>query len=270
VTVTIAPADMLERRPVRSCGTGVLVLAGSSGRLERERVELFSRHGARALSIRWFGGVDQRPAPHEVPLETFFSALDLLATDCDPLAVVGTSFGAEAALLTAAHDPRVDAVVAFAPSSVVWAGFSDGDWSSHWTLDGRPLPFVPFTKDWEATDDPPAYRSLYAASLAADSARSEEAAIPVERIDGEVVLVAGGDDQVWPSTDFARMIADRRTQHGRSTTVVVHPAAGHRVQLPGEPRVKEGRAMARGGTPDADAELGRLAWPKLTAALRLS
>ncbi|TIC80154.1 hypothetical protein E8D37_16300 [Nocardioides sp. GY 10127] len=77
--------------------------------------------------------------------------------------VLGTSFGAEAALLTGALSDRVDAVVAFAPSDVVWAGVTaEGRVTSHWSRHGRPLPFVSFDETWEPTEDPPAYTDLTA------------------------------------------------------------------------------------------------------------
>jgi dienelactone hydrolase len=267
--VEIDSSDLFRTSPEDACGTGVVVLSGSSGRLERDRAQLFARHGADALALRWFGGVGQRPGPCEVPLETFFGALDRLAGHCDRLAVVAASFGAEAALLTAVHDRRVDAVIALAPTPVAWAGFGGDHWSSHWTLDGVPVPYVAFVEGWEPTEDPPAYRELYEASLVADPVRAEEATIRSERIQGEVVLIAGGDDQVWPSVQFARLIAERRGRHALATTVVTDPEAGHRIRFPGEPSVDGGQQMARGGTPRADAALGQAAWPHVAAALRL-
>jgi len=275
--------DGLLAIPGRRCGTGVLVIAGSSGRIDTERVRLLARHGAVALSIRWFGGDGQQPGPCEVPLETFGAALDLLAPHCDRLAVVGLSFGAEAALLTGAHDARVDVVVGFAPSSVVWAGVDPGvgagagtgrggappRQASHWTLDGLPLPHVPLVEDWTPRTDPPAHLGHYEQSLAADPPAAAAAAIPVERIGGEVVLVAGEDDQVWPSAHFTRSIVRRRGDHGLATRVITHPHAGHRTILPGEPPVTAGAHLARGGTVEADAELGARAWPVLVEVLRL-
>nr|MDA8207973.1 acyl-CoA thioesterase [Actinomycetota bacterium] len=41
-------------KPARPTGTGVVVLAGSSGRVDAARAELLSRHGALALAMRWF------------------------------------------------------------------------------------------------------------------------------------------------------------------------------------------------------------------------
>src|SRR5215472_9580049 len=81
-------------------GTGVLVLAGSSGRIDQARARLLSRHGATALALGWFGGPGQTPDIREVPLELFSEALDLLESlAVRRLAIVGLSKGAEAALL---------------------------------------------------------------------------------------------------------------------------------------------------------------------------
>jgi hypothetical protein len=251
-------------------GTGVLVLAGSSGRVDEDRAQLLSDHGALALAIRWFGGAGQQPGPFEVPLESFGAALDRLGRDSDRLAIVGTSFGAEAALLTGSRDQRVAAVVAFAPSPVVWGGWTGTRWTSHWTAAGKPLSYVPFIDGWEPSTAPASYTDLYRLSLeAADAAAAESAAIPVQSIAGELVLVAGGDDRVWPSTEFAARIAARREAHGLTTVVVTNSNAGHRTVLPGEPVVSGGQSMARGGSEKADAELGEQAWPQIVTALRL-
>ena len=223
------------------------------------------------LAIRWFGGPGQQPGPHDVPLEQVVDALDLLVPEGDRLALAGMSFGAEAALLVASLDDRVTATVAFAPSAYVWAGYGEGRWTSHWTRAGAPLSFVPFLDGWTPTGDPPAYRGLYQESLAAvgpDVIR--EATIPVERIGGRVVLVAGGDDQVWPAADFADAIATRRQQHGLATEIVSNPQAGHRTVLPGEAVVEGGQRMLRGGTVEADRSLGELAWPVICEALQLN
>ena len=265
---SVPHADRHDAFPEVPCGTAVLLLAGSSGRVESQRADLLARHGARVRAIRWFGGMGQRPAPHEVPIELFIDQLDLLRRDADRVAIFGTSFGAEAALVTASLHP-VDATVAVAPSSVVWAGLTDGDWSSHWTSRGTPLPAVSFDPSWVPSTVPPEYRSLYEASIDRAPDAAAAAAIRTEYITGVVVLIAGGDDRVWPSDRFAAEISARRSAHGRETTVVAHPAAGHRMVLPGETVAVGGVTMERGGSPSADAELGALAWPQIVHALDL-
>lgn len=265
---SVAPSDRYDAYPEVPNGTAILLLAGSSGRVEAERADLFARHGARVRAIRWFGGAGQRPSPHEVPIELFTDQLDLLRHDADRIAIFGTSFGAEAALVTASLHP-VDVTVAVAPSSVVWAGFADGDWSSHWTWQGARLPAVPFDSSWSPSTEPPEYRSLYQSSLDRAPDATAAATILSESIRGVVVLIAGGDDRVWPSDRFAAEIVERRRANGRETTLITHSPAGHRMILPGESIATGGVTMARGGSPSADAELGSLAWPQIVHALGL-
>ncbi len=255
--------------PADPCGTGVLILGGSSGRIQDFRAQLFAEGGAVAESIQWFGGAHQSPGPWEVPLELFQSRVKDLRRDCDRVALMGTSFGAEAALVAASHTPEVHTVVAFAPSDVVWAGVRpDGTQTSHWTLAGRALPFVAFDEQWEPDTDPPAFRGLYESSWrkAADVARST---IAVERIQ-QVVLVTGGDDQVWPAAEHARRIVERRRSAGRPTVQVHHAEAGHHAILPGEETPTGGQRMSRGGSVPANRELGTRAWPHIVQALCLN
>jgi uncharacterized protein len=253
--------------PEHASGVGALVLTGSSGRVDSRRAEILARRGVLAESIQWFGGPGQHDGPWEVPLELFLDRVNELARWCDRVVVVGTSFGSEAALLTGAHSAHVSAVVALAPSDVVWTGVTpDGRATSHWTLHGDPLPHVPFLENWEPQQDPPAFVHFYCECRDRFAEQVAQAAIPVERI-RKVVLVAGGDDQVWPAIPHAEAIAARRRLHGLDTTVVTDPEAGHRTVLPGEQPPTGGMRMRRGGTEAADCRLGRRAWPQITALL---
>jgi len=95
------------------------------------------------------------------------------------------------------------------------------------------------------------------------------AAIPVEHIDAKVLLVAGGDDALWPSEASARVIAARRAAANRPTSIVIHPHAGHRVLLPGETKPRSS-LHAHGGNDDADTALGRAAWDQIAPMLGFS
>src|SRR5512146_453992 len=249
-------------------GVGVLVLAGSSGRVDESRARVIAGQGCIAESVQWFGGPGQNASPWEIPLETFQRRTADLARDCGRVYLVGTSFGAEAVLVTAAQTPGIDGVVAFAPSDVIWAGTDPaGRQTSHWSLDGHPLPFVAFDESWQPDGDPPGFRSLYLRSRhAADPAAIAAATIPVERIPS-VITVAGKDDQVWPSDLHAENIRSRRAAHGMETTAMTDDEAGHRSVLPGEPVVSGGARMRRGGTETADRRLGRLAWDAMLPLL---
>jgi pimeloyl-ACP methyl ester carboxylesterase len=96
---------------------------------------------------------------------------------------MGHSRGGELALLLGATYPAaVNGLIALVPSSKVEAGLTaDGQETSEsaWTLHNRPLPSIP---------------------------------IPVERIDGPVLLVSGTDDRLWPSSDATDAITTRLHQ----------------------------------------------------------
>ncbi|MBB2986515.1 acyl-CoA thioester hydrolase/BAAT C-terminal domain-containing protein [Terracoccus luteus] len=276
----LAEHDTVLAQPVDGGnGTGVLVLGGSSGRVERDRVRVLAQAGVTALGLRWFGGPGLPPAIDEYPLERLSWGIDRLADRCDRIAVIGSSKGAEALLLYSPDDPRVDAVVAFAPTHVAWADLgrrpdeAPRDDRSSWSRGGRPLPFVPYDHEAPTPGDPPAFAPMYAASLAGladrDPDRLEAARLPVERFFGAMLLAAGGDDAVWPSLGSAREIERRRTASGLPTTVVTHPGAGHRVVLPGETPPTGGQPMARGGTEVDDRALGALVHPHLMRVLDL-
>ena len=249
-----------------------LVLSGSSGRVELERARVLAKHGVAALAMKWFGGAGQPPTPREVPLESLVPALDRLDKLSDCLGVLGTSFGAEAVLLLALMDKRINVVAALAPTSVVFATVDrdpDGHpiQASKWTRNGQPLPFVPYVD--QTTWTGPAFqnaREIHEATLAQYADRVPAATIPVEQITADVLVSAGANDQVWQASTFADQIHDRRAAAGKPTTVIKHQSAGHRAILPGETPPPLRPDLPRGGTDPADRQHGD---DVLTALLNL-
>ncbi|MFI5772279.1 acyl-CoA thioester hydrolase/BAAT C-terminal domain-containing protein [Streptomyces sp. NPDC051658] len=266
--------------PVSDTEVGVLVLSGSSGRIEDERCRLLAREGIAALSIRWFGGPGQPPGICEVPLETFEPAIEVLrAGGARRIGVLGTSKGAEAALHLSVLLPGVDAVVALSPTSVTWANVGPGrdgrsrPYRSSWTWRGESLPFVPLDDSWAPAPgrpkgDPVAVLGWYEQSRRTFADRVGAAAIPVERSGAELVLVAGGDDAMWPSLRSAEELAARRRAAGLPVRVIGGPDAGHRPRLPGEDPAPASTQFLYGGSTAADAALGAAAWPHILDALR--
>ncbi len=271
----IADPEGLLVGPDAGSTTGVLVLSGSSGRVERERARVLGGLGVTALTHRWFGAPGTAPHLCDYPLESFVPWVDRLAARCDRVVLLGSSKSAEAFLLYAADDPRVDAVVALAPSHVAWANVGPGPdgelrpCRSSWSRAGRPVDFVPYDDDVVVSGDPPELAPMYRQSLRTFADRVAAAVIPVERFFGDVLLVAGGDDRLWPSLESAERIRARRDAAGLPTTLVTHPDAGHRVILPGEPVATGGAPMARGGSERADRALGERAWPELRRVLEV-
>ncbi len=149
----------------------LLVLGGSSGRVEEQRARVLAGHGIAALAVPWFGAPGLPDTPRRVPLESLLPHLDRLASVAPRIGVLGTSFGAEAALLLGVRDPRVALVAALAPTSVVWqtADLDDRDRpidDAKWTWRGERVVGVPYV-DQTAGGDFPDARTVHEASLAA-------------------------------------------------------------------------------------------------------
>jgi acetyl esterase/lipase len=262
-------------RGLKSSRTGVVVLGGSSGRVDTARAGLFAKAGAQALTLQWFGGANQSPGICEIPIETFIGATDFLMTrGCERIVFVGTSKGAEAALLASTLDHRINAVVAISPSSVVWgnigAGIDGVAWPerSSWSFGGRSLDFVPAVLDWQKVyrETLVSYRSFFEKCLASSVDAVTRARIPIENSAAEVILVAGGDDALWPSDIFAQHLAQSRQEHKKSSTLILDQEAGHRVLFPGEATPRSA-LHAHGGNDAADARLGQRAWRAIAALL---
>ncbi|MER5755162.1 acyl-CoA thioester hydrolase/BAAT C-terminal domain-containing protein [Streptomyces sp. NPDC002088] len=272
------PCQGVLLEPAAGSSAGVLVLAGSSGRVDRQRARLLAQQGLLALAIRWFGGLGQPAGICEIPLETFVAAVDLLRSrGAEHVGILGVSKGAEAALLTAVHEPRVNVVVAVSPTALVWCNVGPGldgrqrPYRSSWTWRGRPLPFVPMDDSWQPAgkaDGPVAIRGWYDLSERTFAQHLDAAAIPVEEARADVLLVAGGDDAMWPSLRYAEQLAARRRAAGASVHLLARDDAGHRPRFPGESPAEASQTFLYGGTPRADALLGKVAWAPIVDALR--
>jgi dienelactone hydrolase len=173
----------------------------------------------------------------EIPLDYIEAAVrwlqDREEVSGDRVGLIGASKGAELALLSATRFPAVGAVVAYAPSSVVFAGISfggEGRRRSSWSHHGTPMPFVPY-----APRSRPAIRwrgfalaPMYRAALD-NSAPAAAAAIPIEQTHAGVLLLSGGRDSMWPSSEMADNLVARSARCGANDQVVHlrYDDAGH-------------------------------------------
>jgi len=240
-----------------------------------------ANYGFVALGLHYCGR-DNLPAQlQEIPLEYFKAAIDWLrsqpSVDAGHIGLVGSSAGAEAALVIAATYPEINAVVAIAPSSVVWQGYGTSpkpiytaEPKSAWTLMGKPFPFVPFVVPSVVNFQ----GEIYANSL--HVASHEAAIIPVERINCPILLISGTDDRSWPSDEMARELVDRlkRTRFRFPYEHLSYPNAGHAFfsarDLSSDPKAAEGfrhaleRSIDRrfGGTTEGNESAQADAWRK--------
>ena len=264
----------------------VLALGGSEGGIPDYLMRLLVAEGFACLALAYFNTPDTQPALTEVPLERIEKGLRWLRDNPKVevaggrIPLLGVSKGGELALLAAAVFPElVGPVVAYTPSSVVWEGI---DFSSprppgrsSWSLDGQPLPFVPYPADIRSSSSERgiSFLPIYDAGLNNRSAVAE-AEIPVERATGPILLVSGGDDRMWPADRMCQMVVDRLRRNGREHIVrhLNYPDAGH-VLFPYEAsdRTETPDAMPfdLGGRVEGTNSAHASAWPDVLRHLRV-
>lgn len=224
------------RRP-----TAVLALGGSEGGYGNGlQARLLASHGYPVLELAYFGAPGVPQQLRSIPLEYLARALRWLhdRPGVEDVVVVGASRGGELALLVGSTYPAlVQGVAAYAPGYAVVPG--------SWTRGGVPVPSP-------ADPDP---------------------RIPVERLRGPVLLVAGAADQVWNAAYAVSAVRDRRDEHGGQTEGLTFPDAGHglTIAVPYLPFPTEfslnGFTLVSGGTRQADALARDAAWLRLLALL---
>lgn len=194
---------------------GVIVLDGPEGGLNETQAATLAAHGFATLALA-YSGIEKLPRQlNKIPLEYFETAISWLQSQDmvakDKIAIMGTSKGAEVGLLLATKFPAIKAVVAFSPSSVVWQSpdTSDKIPASSWTYGGKQFPYVPFQNS--------IFDKLWGKISYKDSLKNQQAvkkaSIPVEKINGPVLLISGREDSIWPSAQMARSIINRLKKH---------------------------------------------------------
>ncbi len=213
----------------------IVLLGGSEGgkawssRGTRKMVDQLVSMGYTLLSLAYFKSPGLPPLLQEIPLEYFGKAFKWLINQPealpDELAVIGMSRGAEAALLLGSRNPKIKAVVSLSGSHVVWQGIPklgakpESTLKSDWSYHGKGLPFVPYgISSWNigtiiGTLLYGKLRKIHEQALLNQS-QPGAAIIPVEKVQGAVLLMSGRNDKMWPSTTMSELIISRLSAKG--------------------------------------------------------
>ncbi|MEF9983574.1 MAG: acyl-CoA thioester hydrolase/BAAT C-terminal domain-containing protein, partial [Oscillospiraceae bacterium] len=153
-------------------------------------------------------------------------------TSTDIITVIGSSKGAEMALLLQNYYPEITNLVLFSPSSHVFQGLSD-EATSSWSFKGEPIPFVDFksssllsrgelmSSDLFYTNY--SFRSRYSSSLK-NSDNADAAKIKTDNFKGKILLFAGEDDRYWNSAAMAKEIYEDNKDKAQ---IYTYPNVGH-------------------------------------------
>ena len=258
-----------ERRP------GVIVMGGSSGGLlfAAQTAALLASRGFVSLALAYFDRAELPPRLIGIPLEYFAGVIDWFSTlpTVRPrgIGVMGISRGAELSLLLGSRYPAIRTVVAYSPSHVVWNGLR-GDRpvdTAAWIVSGRAIPFsslmAPRLNAIRADvfrASPVELTPLFEAAL--DGPIPPDTLIPVEQINGPVLLVSGEDDRMWPSTRMGEQMMARLAAHRHPfrSRHLHYPGAGHLLRSPGVSTMVLQGQFALGGERLAQARANRAAW----------
>ena len=266
---------------------GIISLGGSEGGLREGQAALLASHGYTTMALAYFDHEDLPEHLHEIPLEYFAKAIAFMKShplvDGDRLGVVGISRGGELALLLGATFPEIKAVVAYAPSGVMWPGMDPArSPGATWSHEGKPLPYVPYKSDpalqasWidklaggQAIEVTP----MFEASMK-DAAAMARAEVAVEKTNGPILLISGKADALWPSTALAEVAVKRlqKHKHGHSFEHLAYDDAGHLITAPYRPTAIDSLVhpqtkvkVAFGGTPQGNARACADSWPRVLA-----
>lgn len=174
----------------------VIDLHGSGGRRSDNNARRIASNGYATLALEYFGDHDALPDElANIPLSYVDEAAEWLLTDDgvtgDRVGLVGVSRGAELALILGARREWVGPVVSYS-GSIPW-DTPGGD--PAWLDDGTPVPHL-------TAEKAPRFEDL-------DEKPVADVVPAVERTDGPILLLSGGDDHVWNSRRLSAVIARR-------------------------------------------------------------
>jgi len=222
-----------------------------------------------------------------IPLEYFEKAVQYLkqqeGVDPNRIGIIGSSRGGELSLLVGSTYSDIKCVIGYVPSPFRCPG-AEG---AAWTLKDEPLPFISVAGDMhiladiqqkaasgEAVNFTPWFESVIEDR---DALRDTE--IPVEKINGPILLISGQDDKIWPSAQLSEIAIQRLNAHGFKHKIMhlTYPDAGHRIGPPFRPTTTleavhpvNGLLMKLGGTAAGNAHACVDSWKQLLTFLKES
>ena len=202
----------------------LIVMSGSDGgmTLSRQEAEFYHGNGIPALSLGLFKTKQTPKELSRVPVEYVEAAIQWLKQQgYQKIGIDGTSKGSEMALLAASMFPDISCVIARVPSHFVSEGLSGSgknkgpSGTSCWSYRGKELPYAPYrSRKFNILKMLMREKELHIITFNRDKDVTPETLIPIERIQGPVLLLSSMHDEVWPSFESASFMENRLAENG--------------------------------------------------------
>ncbi|GKV56130.1 acyl-CoA thioesterase [Sporosarcina sp. NCCP-2222] len=237
---------------------------------------LLASRGFNVLSLGYWGMDPLSSELVNIPLELVGNAIQWLkqkkeiATDF--IGMHGTSKGAELALLAAVHFKEIKAVVALNGSPVALCGIvpwtDEAELPPAWTFEGKPISYARRDNSVEIAKTCSALREAgknplrtWYDYLTADPEITKQATIPVENINGPILLISGMEDACFDSVGLNEIAMKRlgTNKFKHEYEHLTYERAGHEI---GIPNISISASEFTGGTKFDTAQASQDSWEK--------
>lgn len=179
--------------------------------------DMFLAKGYAFLALGYFGAPETPENLDRISLNAIHDAILEIANnpkiDSEKIAIIGGSKGGELVLNLASYFDDIDAVIGLSASHASFGGLTSMNNTSSWTLYDEELPYAP--TPYSAV---PAMLSgdIFKAFniILEDEDAVNKALIPVENINGSILLLSGSHDELWPSAAMSDKVIERLKNKG--------------------------------------------------------
>lgn len=262
----------------------IVIAGGSDGAVHESAAALLASQGYVVLALAYFGKEGLPKGIENIPLEYVDKAFQHLENqpfvDSTRLGIIGHSRGSELALLYASHYPKVKAVVATAPSAVLFSGMVNFQMIDKpaWSFQGNPFPY--FQGERKIGDTFSMFYHLFARKPFSglkliernleNKDKIEAHALPVHDIQAPILFFAGSDDQTQPASFFTKYMEEKLATHDfyKQHRFIYHEGSGHFSAFPSSlPNLPQSvgitqfnMTMMFGGTRQINAKSAQQSW----------
>eukprot|EP00795_Rhopilema_esculentum_P012916 gene12916-3671_t len=206
---------------------GVIDMFGGHGGLIEFRAAILASNGFVTFALAYFGYKDLPKSPNNFDLEYFIEAVKWFASHervySSGIGYIGVSVGGQIALNVGAECSLVRAVVGISTADIMIIPLR---------YRGEIRGLVREIRGEHChINEKNEVVSVDLNKL--DPVEIRNSKIPVEKVEGKIMLVTGDDDMCPNTSDCARKMQRRLNEHGRESATILHyPGTGHLIEVP--------------------------------------